>query len=201
MRTDIRAQIISEEVFKQVTADVKVSDVDVKAYYDKNLFTYSQAESRDVRHVLVKTKALANEVHAQVRNRSATDSWNAVAKKYSEDPGSKDSGGKLTISKGQTVPEFDAASFALKTGEVSQPIKTQFGYHVIQTLSDVKPKKTQPLTEVRETIRQELLQQKRSKGMTAWVEGVKQEFASKVAYATGFEPPAAATSIAATTTG
>ncbi len=201
VRADIRAQILSEEVFKKVTADVKVSDVDVKAYYDKKPTTYTQAESRDVRHILVKTKALADEVYAQVKYRSATDSWNAPAKKYSEDPSSKDTGGKLTISRGQTVPEFDASSFALKTGEVSQPIKTQFGYHVIQALSDVKPKKTQPLTEVRETIRQQLLQQKRSEGMTAWVEGVKQEFASKVAYATGFEPPAAATSIAATTTG
>jgi parvulin-like peptidyl-prolyl isomerase len=76
-------------------------------------------------------------------------------------------------------------------------VKTQFGYHVIQALSSVKPKKTQPLSQVRETIRQQLLQQKRSESMTAWAEEVKKEFEDKVVYATGFEPP----ELPATTTG
>ena len=66
MFADIRAQIISEELFKKVTADVKVADADVKAYYDKNPTTYTQAESRDVRHILVKTLAVANDVYKQV---------------------------------------------------------------------------------------------------------------------------------------
>lgn len=200
VRDDIRAQIVSEEIFKKVTADVKVSDADVAAYYKKNPSAYTQAESRDVRHILVKTKALADEVYAKVVALGEKGDWKDLAKKYSQDPGSKDSGGKLTISRGQTVPEFDKTSFELKTGGISKPVKTQFGYHIIQALSDVKPKKTQPLSQVRETIRQQLLQQKRSEEMTKWVDGVKAEFADKVAYAQGFEPPAAATT-AATTTG
>lgn len=199
VRADILAQIVSEELFKKVTADVKVSDADVKAYYDKNPTAYTQAESRDVRHILVKTQAIADDVYKQVVALGAKGDWTALAKKYSQDPGSKDSGGKLTISRGQTVPEFDKLSFALKTGEIGKPVKTQFGYHVIQALSDIKPKKVQPLSQVQETIRQQLLQQKRSDAMTKWVEGVKTEYQKKIAYATGFAPPAAAT--AATTTG
>jgi len=77
----------------------------------------------------------------------------------------------------------------LKTNEISPPVKTQFGYHVIQALTKIKPKTTQTLSQVRETIRQQLLQQKRSEEMTKWVEGVKKEFERKVTYATGFEPP------------
>lgn len=210
VRQDIRAQIISEELFKKVTADVKIADPDIAAYYAKNKTTYTQAESRDVRHILIQTKsqsapdyakakAKADEVYAKVVALGPKGDWKALAKQYSDDPGSKDNGGKLTISRGQTVPEFDKTSFDLKTDEISKPVKTQFGYHIIEALSDVKPKKVQPLSQVRETIRQQLLQQKRSEAMTKWVEDVKKEFADKVAYAQGFAPPAAATT--ATTTG
>ena len=186
MRADFRAQIVSEELFKKVTGDVKVTDVEVKAYYDKNKATYVQAESRDVRHILVKTKALADSIYAQLKGGA---DFAALAKKHSEDTGSKANGGKLTVARGQTVPEFDKKSFELAVDEISQPVKTQFGYHVIQALTKIKPKSTQPLSQVRETIRQQLLQQKRSEAMTKWVEGVKKEFEGKVAYATGFEPP------------
>ena len=186
MRADFRAQIVSEELFKKVTGDVKVTDVEVKAYYDKNKATYVQAESRDVRHILVKTKALADSIYAQLKGGA---DFAALAKKHSEDTGSKANGGKLAVARGQTVPEFDKKSFELAVDEISQPVKTQFGYHVIQALTKIKPKSTQPLSQVRETIRQQLLQQKRSEAMTKWVEGVKKEFEGKVAYATGFEPP------------
>lgn len=225
VRADLRAQILSEEIFKQVTADVKVSDADVKDYYVKNPTAYAKAESRDVRHILIApkpvtdkkaladpklkaaaeakaldaAKALADEVYGKVVALGAKGDWKALAKQYSDDPGSKESGGKLTIARGQTVPEFDKTSFELKTLGIAKPVKTQFGYHIIQALGAVQPKSTQPLSEVRETIRQQLLQQKRSEAMTKWVEGLKDEFAKKVAYAPGFEPPAAATT--ATTTG
>ncbi len=215
VRADIQAQIVSEEIFKKVTADVKVGDADVKAYYLKNPTTYTQAESRDVRHILLSpkavtdpkvladpkakaaaeakalaaAKALADVVYTKVTALSAKGDWTALAKQYSDDPGSKASGGKLTITRGQTVPEFDKLSFDLKTGAIGKPVKTQFGYHVIQALSAVKPKTVQKLAQVQETIRQQLLQQKRSEAMTAWVEGVKKEFEKKVAYATGFVPP------------
>ena len=215
VRADIQAQIVSEEIFKKVTADVKVSDADVKAYYLKNTKSYTQAESRDVRHILLAPKAvtdlkalaspkakaaaeakaltaaktLADEVYAKVVALGPKGDWTALAKQYSDDPGSKASGGKLTVARGQTVPEFDKLTFTLKTGEIGKPVKTQFGYHVIQALTAIKPKTVQKLAQVQETIRQQLLQQKRSEAMTAWVGGVKKEFEKKVAYAIGFVPP------------
>jgi len=200
VRNDIRAQLVSEKIFEQVTKDVKVSDEDVKAYYEKNKANYSQPESRDVRHILVKTKVKADDIAAQLRNGG---DFAALAKKFSEDTGSKATGGKLTITKRQTVPEFDKKAFSLKKNEISAPVKTQFGFHIIQALSDVKPQKVTPLKDVKDAIRQELQQTKKNEAMTKWIDGLKEEYDGDISYAVGFNPPPepTTTGTGATTTG
>ena len=197
VRDSIETQLISEGLFQKVTKDVKVSDKDVKAYYDQHPEQYSQPATRDVRHILVKDKALADKLYAQIKGGA---NFAALAKKYSQDPGSKAQGGKLTVYKGQTVPQFDKVAFSLKTNELSPPVHTQFGWHIIQALSGVKSKKTTPFAQVKESIRQQLLQQKRSTAMTAWVNGVKKEYEHKVSYAKGFSPPPTTTSSTASGT-
>lgn len=200
-----RQQLLSDAVYSKVTKDVKVSNADVKAYYDAHPEQYAQPQSRQVRHILVKTKALAEKIRAQL---VADDEKNfaALAKKYSIDPGSKSQGGKLTVLKGQTVPQFDAAAFSLKTGELSQPVHTQYGWHLIQALSSITPRKTTPLSAVKESIRQQLLQQKRSQVVTNWIDGLKKQYKGKIHYAKGYEPPATtaasvpSVSVATTTT-
>ncbi len=193
---DLHAQILSERIFNKVTADVKVSDADVKAYYNAHKSTYATQESRDVRHILVNSKTLADQLEAQLKSGA---SFAALAKKYSKDPGSAAKGGKLTISKGQTVPQFDKVAFALKTGATSPPVHTQYGWHIIQALSAVKPAKQTPLASVKESIRQNLLQTKKTDTMTAWVDGVKKDFAKKTRYAAGYAPPVT-TSVSTTAT-
>ena len=186
VRNDIRAQIVSEKIFAQVTKDVKVSDEDISDYYAKNKKQYSQPESRDVRNILVKTKKQADDLHAQLENGA---DFAALAKKYSEDTGSKANGGKLTVSAGQTVAAFDKAAFQLKKNAISEPVKTEFGYHIIQPLSDVKPAKVTPLKDVKESIRQQLQQTKKNEAMTKWVDELKKDYKDKVSYAAGFSPP------------
>lgn len=183
---DLRAQLVSEGLFKEVTKDVKVTDEDVSSYYAENKATYGQPEGRDVRHILVKTKALADDIYSQLK---AGGDFAALAKKYSEDPGSKDQGGKLTIARGQTVAPFDQTAFLLKVGTISRPVKTEYGYHIIEPLSDIKPAKQTPLKDVKESIKQQLLQTKRNEAMAAWVDDVKQAYEDKVRYAVGFQPP------------
>jgi parvulin-like peptidyl-prolyl isomerase len=196
VRRDIKAQLISEEVFKKVTKDVKVSDADVHDYYIQHPQLYAQPQSRDVRHILVKTKKLADSIYAQLK---AGGDFAALAKKYSQDPGSKATGGKLTVSRGQTVPPFDAKAFTLKVNEISQPVKTQYGWHVIQALGPVKPAKTTPEKQVSASIKQQLIQTKKNEEMTNWVNSLEKDFKGKVSYATGYTPPATATGT--TTTG
>jgi parvulin-like peptidyl-prolyl isomerase len=190
VRDDVRAQLVSEGIFKKVTTNVTVSDADLKTYYDQHPDQYSQPATRDVRHILVKDKKTADKLYAQLK---AGADFAALAKKYSTDPGSKSLGGKLTISKGQTVAPFDKVAFSLETNELSKPVHTQYGWHIIQALSAVKPAKKTPFAQVKEAIRQQLLQQKKSEAMSKWADDLKKEYASKISYAAGYTPPATST--------
>ena len=190
VRNDIRAQIVSEKIFEQVTRGVKVTDAEVEKYYADNKAQYSQPESREVRHILVKTKAKADDLYAQLQ---AGADFAALAKQHSEDTGSKANGGKLTISKGQTVAPFDKTAFLLEKNDISKPVKTEFGFHIIQPLSDTKPAKVTPLKDVKDSIKQQLEQTKKNEAMTKWVDELKKEYEDKVSYAVGFNPPPPAT--------
>jgi foldase protein PrsA len=197
VRDDIKAQLVSEAIFKEVTGDVKISDADTKKYYDSHKTQYGVPEQREIAHILVKKKSLADDLYNQIKGGA---NFAALAKKYSQDPGSKNQGGKLTVSKGQTVAPFDQTAFLMHVGQVSHPVKTEFGYHIIKALGPIKPAKTTPFSQVKESIRQQIAQQKKNEAMSNWVNDVKKEFAKKVHYQVGYAPPAT-TSTAGTTTG
>jgi parvulin-like peptidyl-prolyl isomerase len=193
VRDDVRSQLLSQEIFNKVTANVKVDDKAVETYYNTNKSQYSQPASRDVRHILVNSKSLAQQLDRQLQgNKGAT--FAALAKKYSKDPGSAAQGGKLTVSKGQTVPEFDKVAFTLKTNEISDPVHTTYGWHIIQALSAVRPAKQTPLKDVKASIQAQLLQTKKNSAMNKWVAGVKKDFADHVSYQTGYAPLTTSTS-------
>jgi parvulin-like peptidyl-prolyl isomerase len=196
-RETIALSVLSQKIFEKVTEDVKVTEPDILAYYTQNQDQYRTPESRDVRHILVAekdgeeidfatSKTEADRIYEELRNGG---DFAALAKAESADPGSKDSGGKLTISRGQTVPEFDKVAFELEQGAVSRPVKTQYGYHVIEALSPVRKAKVTSLDDVRASIRATLLQERRNEVMTTWVEDLRDEYEGKVSYAAGFEPP------------
>ena len=126
-----------------------------------------------MRHILVKTKAQADKIYAQLK---AGANFATLAKKYSLDPGSKDNGGKLTITRGQTVAPFDTTAFLLTTNQISKPVKTQYGYHVIQPISGVKPAKTTPLKDAKPQIEAQLLDKAKNDAITKWTDDVKKYF-------------------------
>ena len=198
LREDARAQLVSEGIYKDITGDVKVSDAEAQQYYDDNIGRYKVAESREVRHILVKTKDEADALHEHLVNGA---SFATLAKEKSLDPGSKDQGGKLTVSKGQTVEAFDKAAFSLDTNEISDPVKTQYGYHIIQPLTDVKPGRVTPFTQVRTQIKSQLLQQKKGDAVSKWVSDVEKQYKGKVTYAAGYEPPDTTSTGTGTTSG
>jgi parvulin-like peptidyl-prolyl isomerase len=188
-KTFIKVQLIDEQLYSKVTGSVKVSDSAVKAYYNAHKALYVQKESRDVRHILVNSKTLADKLYSQLI-ADHEKNFASLAKKYSKDPGSAANGGKLTIVKGQTVPQFDKTAFSLKTGQIAKPIHTQYGWHIIQALSGIKPPTTTPLSKVKDSIRLQLEQQQKNTVMTNWVNDVKKEFCKpgKVKYQPGYAP-------------
>lgn len=185
-RADIEAQLLSEGITEKLTADVQVTDADVKKYYAENTTQYTIAQSRDIRHILVKTKAEADSIYDQLRSGG---DFAALAKSKSLDPGSKDNGGKLTVSKGQTVAPFDKVAFQLKVDELSTPVKTEFGFHVIQALGPVKAGSTTPLKDVEDQIKAQLLEEKKSSAVNAWAQEIQKKYEDKVQYAAGYAPP------------
>src|SRR6185503_16033208 len=198
LRQDARADLVNAGIYKDITAGGNVSDGEAQQYYDQNIDRYRVADSREVRHILVKTKTEADKLRGELENGA---DFAALAKQHSEDPGSKEQGGKLTVSKGQTVEAFDKAAFSLDTNEISEPVKTQFGYHIIQPLSDVKKGSVTPFTKARTEIKAQLLEQKKSDAVSAWVSKVEKTYKDKVQYATGYEPPETTSTGTDTTTG
>jgi len=190
LRDDIRSQLTTEAIYDDVTKDVKLTDGAIRKYYDQNRKNYTVAESRAVRHILVKTKAEADKLQAELEGGA---DFAALAKKNSLDPGSKNQGGQLTITRGQTVAPFDKAAFTLKTNQLSAPVKTEFGYHLIQPTAAVKKGSVTPFAQVKAQIKTQLESEQKNKAVNDWVEETQKSYEGKVQYAAGFEPPATST--------
>jgi peptidyl-prolyl cis-trans isomerase D len=148
----------------QAMETMTITDNEINAQYQENIAAYQTQETRMARHILIKTdgtndeeqKAKAEDI---VKKLKASGNFSELAKKFSDDPGSASQGGELgSFSRGQMVPAFDEAVFSLAQNEISDLIKTRFGYHIIE-VQEIKPAKTTPLSEVKETIRRTLKQQ------------------------------------------
>jgi parvulin-like peptidyl-prolyl isomerase len=187
----LRYRLIQEGLYKKVSANAKVSDAEIAKYYAANKAQFGQPATRQVRHILVKSKSQADSLYAQLKGGS---DFAKLARKYSKDPGTKSVGGKYTATKGQDAPEFDKVAFALKTGELGKPVKTQFGWHIIQALGPVKQAKATPFAKVKESIRQQLISQRRSTALSMWQKQLEQRFKNRIAYAVGYKPPKSAAS-------
>ena len=198
VRDELRIRVLSNKIFAAVTKNVKVTDADIAAYYKANATQYEQPASREVRHIVVKTEAQAQDLYNKIK---AGASFAALAKKYTQDQASKADGGKFTAFKGRTVGPFDDFVFKAKTGDLSQPIKTEFGWHLIEVLSAVKPATTTPLDQVKDSIKTTLLQQKQNTAMKTWIANLKTKYADDISYAPGYAPAASTTDTVGTSTG
>ncbi len=152
-----------------VEARIVVSDADIKAYYDQNLARYKTDEQRRASHILIAAgkdapaadkataKAKAEKILAQLR-KSPND-FAKLAKENSQDPGSAERGGDLDFfGKGMMVKPFEEAAYALKEGEISDVVQSDFGFHIIR-LTALKAATTRPLSEVKANITDEIRRQ------------------------------------------
>jgi len=153
-----------------------VTDKAIAAYYAKNKKRFAAPERRDMRIVLTKTEAKANEAKSALE---AKGSWKAIAKKYSIDQASKNAGGVLlAVSKGQQEKALDDAVFAAKTGQLSGPIKTQFGYYVFE-VTKITPASQQTLAQAKPTIKQLLQSEGQQKALDSFVKDFQAKWKKK----------------------
>ena len=149
--------------------DITVSDADVEAFYKQNQARYSQPERRRVSHILIEVaaeakadiKAKAQELAAELTKQAEArpKEFADLAKKYSQDSGSKDSGGDLGwIAKGMLVPQVESSIFSLEKGKIAGPIESPFGYHVIY-VTDIQPVTVKALADVKADIVSEIRKQ------------------------------------------
>jgi len=188
LKTQLEAQMLQEAVRAKVGENAKVTAAQIKAYYDdpKNKSQFVVADSIDARHVLVKTKAEAETVQKLLAADNSDANWTKVAKKYSTDPGTKDKGGSLgSFAKGRMVPEFEKVAFSIKTGTVSAPVKTQYGWHVIEVTKKT-PGSSQTLAEATPTIEQSLKYALQTKAWDTWLAAAEKK--ANIKYAAGFDP-------------
>jgi peptidyl-prolyl cis-trans isomerase D len=168
-RRKVRFLLIDqEEIRKKIT----VTPNEVQTYYNENLQQYQSPEQVRASHILLKTegkdeasvRTQAEEILKQVK---AGADFAALAKKHSEDEGSKAAGGDLDyFGRGRMVPEFENAAFGMEPGQISDLVKTQYGFHIIKMV-DKKPATTRPLDEVRAQITEQLQHQKAQQAVQA----------------------------------
>jgi peptidyl-prolyl cis-trans isomerase D len=155
----------------QLRQTAQISDDELKAQYQQNIQQYQVPNRAHVEHVLLmtvgKTDAEVEEIRQKaedvLKQAKKGAKFEDLAKKYSEDPGTKDKGGDLGwITQGQTVPEFEKTAFGLDKGKISDLVKTQYGFHIIKVL-DKETAHTKPFEEVKDSIKVPLLLAKADK--------------------------------------
>ena len=132
-----RRQLLAREFLKR-NVESKLTDSAVKSYFNKNKQRYRTDEVHAL-HILVKTKAAADEVYEKAKKTKSDADFKALAKKFSKDPSAPQNLGDLGFfRRSQMVPEFAEAAFGMKEGQISKPVKTDFGWHVIKVVGKKK---------------------------------------------------------------
>ena len=194
VKLDLLSNKIRDKVIK---GKDKVSDAQIQDFYNKNKERFAQPERRDLHVVLTKTEAKAN---AAKQALESGDSWKSVAKQYSIDQASKAQGGKLPAqTKGSLEKALDQAVFSAKKGEISGPVKTQFGYYVFE-VDKVTKATQQTLEQAKETIKQTLQSQNQQKALDAFLKDFEKKWKDRTECRKGYETAQVCKGVKATPT-
>ncbi len=183
LRNEIKQQLQAMKLVEtEIGPTVTVSDADASDFYTKNPDKFQEPEAVHAAHILIRTpenadeaakKKVRSEAQAVLAQLKKGRDFAALAKQHSQDPGSAANGGDLGfVPRGQTVPAFEQAAFALKPGQMSGIVESPFGLHIIKVIAH-RDGRTVPLQEVKPQVEQFLRQQKLQAKTAALVEKLK----------------------------
>lgn len=174
----IKESFLKQYAINKLLSNVNVMQDEIEDFYNKHKEYFQTPEMVRASHILVSNEDSASEIYDEIKNGL---SFEEAARKYSSCP-SKENGGDLgEFSKGKMVPEFEEAAFSLKDNELSHPIKTQFGYHLIK-VSYKKEAGISSLEEAKEQIREQIMRMKQQEIYLNKVDELKNKFEVKTYY-------------------
>lgn len=187
---EVTKQILAQAYLEKLLSGVdKVSEEELRSYYEKNKEKFQEPAAIRARHILIEVpqnatpeqerEALKKAEELRARLLKGED-FAKLARKYSADPGTKERGGDLGFfTKGQMVKEFEEVAFSLKPGEISRPVRTAFGYHLIK-VEEVRAGKQKSFEEVKEKVRQEVIASKEEEALQRALKELQKRYPTKI---------------------
>jgi peptidyl-prolyl cis-trans isomerase C len=180
--------VVNKTVEAEVTSKIDVTPQDLETFYKENPQQFQEQESVRASHILFQVDknaapaakdAVRAEAEAVLKRAKAGEDFAALAKQYSKDSSASQGGDLNFFRRGQMVPPFEQAAFALKVGEVSDLVESDFGLHIIK-VTDKKPGRQVPLAEVSDRLSQFLKQRKQQAATDAFLEGLRAKYKVEV---------------------
>lgn len=167
----VKKASLKQYAINKLFSEILIEEEDIKDFYDKNPQYFQKPESAQASHILVDTEEEAEQILEEIQEGL---SFEDAAKGHSSCP-SKENGGNLgEFQRGKMVPEFEEVAFAMEEGTISEPVETQFGYHLIKLISKTQAS-TSPIEEVKGQIQQQLQMMKQQEKYLNKVEELKKD--------------------------
>ncbi len=168
-RTQVKIQLNNEALRKDVAGTIEPSDAKLASYFENNISKYQTQEQVRASHILVQDEETATDL---IQRLEAGANFAELANQYSTDTTSAEKGGDLGwFARGKMVPEFEEVVFSLEVGEISAPVKTNYGYHIIR-LDERRSAHTPILEEVRDQVRDDFIAEKTDERFNEWYEEI-----------------------------
>lgn len=170
IRKDIENSLLTEKV---IASTIEVKDDELKTYFDENAANYETSAEVAAKHILVETEEDAKSVLDRLNKG---EEWDALAAEMSTDTSNKDKGGDLGfIGEGVMVEAFQTAAFAQEVGTISEPVQTDYGFHIINVY-DKKEAKAAVFEDVKDKVKDDYVYAKVSEQFATWMEDKKEEY-------------------------
>ena len=191
-RGRIELSIISQRIESSVVPqDVPIEVSAIETFYEQNLDSFRSPESRDVRVILNRDESKVEQARTLLEENASPENWDRVAKRFSTDDATKDSGGlRGGLIEGQPAldPAVDSEIFAASQGELIGPIEGEAGFYLVQVIK-IRPEQVTPLADVSESIRAELVSQRQQELAQAFQDDFVAKWRDRTVCAEGFEIP------------